>query len=247
MMSRLFLLGTPSLESQVAPALFAELRAAANSIGYADGALINARGDRRPGLSIISQGAVRFGNPGLDGSFVVTSILGPGHCFGEMTLYGDLPRTHDAVAMGETIVDQLSPAAFRRVAEANPLLVRAIMGLMARRLHALLEFADDLRRLPLKVQLAKLLLGMAEWRDGAGRVDAGQEDLAAMLGVSRVAIGGALRGLEAETLVKRRYGRVDVLDRTLLRDWIESRVMLAPLVDDAAVRTPSGRPAAERR
>ena len=149
--------------------------------------------------------------------------------------------------MGETIVDQLSPAAFGRVAEANPPLVRAIMGMMARRLHALLEFADDLRRLPLKVQLAKLLLGMAEWRDGAGRVDAGQEDLAAMLGVSRVAIGAALRGLEAETLVKRGYCRVDLPDRIVLREWIESCTMLAPLVDGAAIRAPSGRPTAERR
>jgi CRP-like cAMP-binding protein len=158
---------------------------------------------------------------------VVTSVLGPGHCFGEMTLFGDLPRTHDAVAMGATVIDHVSPAAYQRFAAAHPALDRAIMSMMARRLHVLLEFADDLRRLPLKVQLAKLLLSMAQAAES--RADATHEELAAILGVSRVAIGTALRTLEREGLVKRRYGTVEVPDRAALRSWIAERTMLAPI------------------
>ena len=227
-MARLFLLGAPSLASLLPPELFAALRAAGTPIGYADKALVQARGDARPGLSIIHQGAVQIGNPGLDGSFVVTSVLGPGHCFGEMTLFGDLPRTHDAVAMGATVIDQVSPAAYERIATAEPALDRAIMAMMARRLHVLLEFADDLRRLPLKVQLAKLLLTMAR-TDSEGSADATHEEFAAILGVSRVAIGTALTALEREGLVKRHYGRVAVPDRPVLRAWIQERTMLSPI------------------
>lgn len=225
-MARVFLLGAPSLASLLPPDLFAALRGAGAPIAYPDKALVQARGDARPGLSIVREGAVQIGNPGFDGSFVVTSVLGPGHCFGEMTLFGDLPRTHDAVAMGATVIDQISPIAYERVAAAHPALDRAIMAMMARRLYVLLEFADDLRRLPLRVQLAKLLLTMAT-ADSESSADATHEEMAAILGVSRVAIGTALRGLEQEGMVKRRYGSVEVSDRAALRRWIEDRTMLA--------------------
>lgn len=227
-MARLFLLGAPSLASLLPSDLFAALRAAGTPITYPDKALIQARGDARPGLSIIHEGAVQIGNPGVDGSFVVTSVLGPGHCFGEMTLFGDLPRTHDAVAMGATVIDQVSPVAYERIAAAEPALDRAIMAMMARRLHVLLEFADDLRRLPLKVQLAKLLSTMTR-TDGEVSADATHEELAAILGVSRVAIGTALTALEREGLVKRHYGRVVVPDGPMLRAWIQERTMLSPI------------------
>lgn len=227
-MARLFF-GAPSLASLMPPDSFERLRAAATPVVYRDGALIHARGDPRPGLTIVREGAVQIGNPGADGSFVVTSVLGPGHCFGEMTLFGDLPRTHDAVAKGPTVIDQVSPAAYERVAAADPALTRAILSMMARRLHVLLEFADDLRRLPLKVQLAKLLLTMAGVQQGEARADATHEELAAILGVSRVAIGTALSALEGEGLIKRRYGSVEVADRGALRGWIERRTMLSPI------------------
>jgi CRP/FNR family cyclic AMP-dependent transcriptional regulator len=205
--------------------MFERLCASGTRMSYADRALIQARGDARPGLSIIREGAVQIGNPGLDGSFVVTSILGSGHCFGEMTLFGDLPRTHDAVAKGPTMIDQIPPAAYERFAEANPALTRAMLGMMARRLYAMLEFADDLRRLPLKVQLAKLLLSMVR----EDRVVATHEELGARLGVSRVAIGTALGVLESEGLVKRSYGGIHVPERAALERWIENRTMLAPV------------------
>jgi len=228
-MARLLFFGAPSLASLLPVDVLAALKEAATPVAYADGALIQSRGDRRPGLSIIREGAAQIGNPGIDGSFVVTSVLGPGHCFGEMTLFGDLPRTHDAVATGATIIDQLTPVAYARVAEAYPALTTAILGMMARRLHALLEFADDLRRLPLPVQLAKLLLTMATANEDGSRVDVTQEELAAILGVSRVAIGTTLGQLEGERLVRRGYGGVTLADRTEMRDWIRQRTMLAPI------------------
>jgi len=132
-----------------------------------------------------------------------------------MTLFADLPRTHDAVAVGATVIDQVSPPPMSVSPRRIPRSRRAILSMMARRLHMLLEFADDLRRLPLKVQLAKLLASMAQAAESSA--DATHEDLAAILGVSRVAIGTALRALEREGLAKRRYGRVEVPDRAALR------------------------------
>ncbi|OYY91497.1 MAG: hypothetical protein B7Y45_02760 [Sphingomonas sp. 28-66-16] len=220
---------TPSLIALLPLDAVAALRRAAAAVGYADGTLIFSRGDARPGLSLVREGAVQIGNPGVDGSFVVTSVLGPGQCFGEMTLFGNLPRTHDSVAVGRTVIDQLTPAAFAAVSAAHPEITRALLAMMARRLHAVLEFSDDLRRLPLIVLLAKTLLRMASGGPGGGAVNANQEAMAATLGVSRVAIGKALATLEGVGLIARGYGRVTIRDRAALRAWVDARTMLAPI------------------
>ncbi|OYY72642.1 Crp/Fnr family transcriptional regulator [Sphingomonas sp. 28-63-12] len=226
---RLLDFDTPSLTSLLPEDAAAALRRAATMMVYGDGALIYSRGDAHPGLSLVRTGAVQIGNPGIDGSFVVTSVLGPGQCFGEMTLFGQLPRTHDSVAVGQTVIDQLSPAAYAAVSAVHPAINQAILGMMARRIHALLEFSDDLRRLPLIVQLAKTLLRMAPGAARGGEVLAKQEAIAATLGVSRVAIGTALATLEGQGLIQRGYGRVTIRDRNALQQWLAQRTMLAPI------------------
>ena len=96
-------------------ALMARLTKAAIRVTYRDGELVHARGDAKPGLSIVHSGAVRFSNPGLDGSVITTGILNPGQFFGEATLFAGLPRTHDAVAVGPTVIDQVSKKRFDQV------------------------------------------------------------------------------------------------------------------------------------
>ena len=227
-MSRIYDFGTPSLRSLLPGAVYDALIAAGRSMTHRDGSLIHARGDVRPGVTVIVAGAVRVGNPGADGSFVTTSVLGAGHCIGEMTLFTGLARTHEAVAVGDTVVAQLSAADYRREADRAPALDQAIAAMMAHRLHMQLEFADDLRRLPLIVLVAKLLHGVAV-RDEQGVVEASHDEIAAMLGASRVAVGNALTTLEQAGLIARGYRRVAISDPAAVRRWVAERSMLSPL------------------
>ncbi len=205
------------------------LRKAANPVRYQDGALIHAGGDAKPGLSIVHQGAVRFGNPGEDGSYVTTSILGPGHCFGEATLFAGLPRTHDAVAVGDTVVDQIGKKRFDQIFNAEPELSRIMLVATTRRLYTALEFMDDLRRLPLRARTAKLIATMADASKTEGVVECNQTDLAFTLGVSRVSAGTALGGLQKDRLIKLGYGKIYIPNRKRLDDWIADHIGFAPL------------------
>lgn len=225
----------PSLAALLPESTMAALRRAATAVAYPDESLIYSRGEMRPGLSVVRSGAVQFSNPGVDGSSVVTSVLGPGHCFGEMTLFGKLPRTHDSIAVGHTVIDQLTPGVYRALSAAHPEINEAILGMMARRIHALLEFSDDLRRLPVIVQLAKTLQRMAVWDnrevDPRGAIVAiNHDELGATLGVSRVAIGSALGRLERAGLIVRGYRRITIVDRARINQWVADRAMLSPII-----------------
>jgi CRP/FNR family cyclic AMP-dependent transcriptional regulator len=216
---------SPTLQSLISPDLDAALTRAAKTAQYSDGQMIHARGDAAPGLSIVRAGAVQVGNVGRDGSYLTTSVLGVGQCFGEFTLLAGLPRTHDATAVGETVVDQVPGKRFMRLYEEQVELSRALLTIALRRTHGLLEFVDDMRRLALPVRVAKFLLHHSTAAEFAVR----QEEIAFTFGVSRVSMGKVLKQLELAGLIKRGYGRIKILNRALLATWVEDRLVVTPL------------------
>lgn len=228
-MSDLLDFGMPALGDLLTPRLAGLLRTRGTPVRYGDGSLIHARGDIRPGLSMVRSGAVRFGNPGSDGSYLVITVMGPGQCFGEFSLFADLPRTHDAVAIGETVVDQISRAAFDAILKDEPELSRIMLTAVTGRLHAAMELIDDMRRLPLPVRAAKLIWQMAGQSARPDLVRCTQNELAFALGVSRVSSGKALGRLKALGLVEPGYGQIGIPDPKRLAAWIMAHAELAPL------------------
>lgn len=219
-----------SLLSLLPAQLALRLRNAAVAVEYGDGETIHSRGDVKPGLSIVRSGAVQFAIPGTDGSYIATSVLGPGHCFGEATLFARLPRTHDAIAVGETVIEQIAKARFDRIFDEEPMLARLMLEATTQRLYSVLDFMDDLRRLPLPVRTAKMIAGMMRSANHADVVECNQSDLAFTLGVSRVSIGKALARLQDAGVIALGYGRIGVPDPSALDRWIAERSPLQPLM-----------------
>ena len=227
--------GSEPFVSLLPERLVGRLREAASVIDYDDGETIHFRGDRKPGLSIVQSGAVQFASPGDDGSYITTSVLGAGHCFGEATLFAHLPRAYDAIAVGETKVEQITKPRFDRIFDEEPELARLMLEATTQRLYSVLDFMDDLRRLPLDVRTGKMIAGMARSAKQSGEVECNQSDLAFTLGVSRVSIGKALARLQNDGLIVLGYGRVVVPDLAALHQWIMDRSpvhRLMPLADD---------------
>lgn len=228
-MSDLWNLGSPALLDLLPNDTQKALRDQANRVRYEDGQLIHERGDTKPGLSIVHSGKVKFGNPGSDGSYVTTALFGEGHCFGEFTLFANLPRTHDAIAVGNTVIDQIDATSIDRLLVSEPELYRLMLVAVTRRLHAAVDFMDDMRRLPLKVRIAKLILTMSKTSDTLGEIKLTQSDLAFSFGVSRVSIGQALSELQSENLIKTGYGNLHIPDSDRLALWVSERSSLLPV------------------
>ena len=188
---------------------------------YSDGQLIHSRGDDKPGLSIVKSGAVKVGTYGVNGDFLATAIIGSGHVFGEFTLFAGLPRTHDVSAVGSAEIYQVPKSGFMKLFETHREILQALFVTTLHRSHALLERMDDMRRLPLDVQAAKLIFSIAARVDRGGFIQMRQIELAYMLGVSRVSIGKALKDLEKLKLIELGYGQIAILDFEKLDQWIE--------------------------
>ena len=211
----------------------AEMQAAIESAGtlmrYRDGATIQQRGDHKPGLSVIAEGAVRMSATDAEGERSTYLVHGPGDVFGEMTLFLDIPRTLDAVAVGDTAIHEVSRAGFSHLLDSQPAIRDHLLVSLARQLSLALERLDDQRRLPANVRLAKALVDLAE-PDGDQHVArASQSALAEAVATSRVTAGKALSELGEAGLIETAYRAVRIADLTALQDWIAARSLLTPL------------------
>ena len=224
--------GIPGLIQSLSPELRDGLMALGVDQRYGDKQHIQSRGDQTRGFSIIREGAVCFGKTDRDGRFIATAVLEPGQCYGEFPLFAGLPRTHDGFAVGQTRVSHISQAKFDRFLAAEPTLASAIISSLTIRLHGLLEWADDLRRHPLKVRLGKALLQMlAENSDGSS-IPVTQSELADLMAVSRVAVAQTLADYRKRGFVKTGYGGLSVSDPTGLETWLAAFVQLDQVVPE---------------
>lgn len=188
---------------------------------FHDKQLIHSRGDYKPGLSLVLSGTVYAAVGDPDGRLLIAGMLGEGHCFGEFTLFAELPRTHDISAVGATEILQIPAGTFIALFDAEPKIAQALMKSTLLRMHLLLEILDAMRRLPLIPRTAKILLTMLYSSGMLDYVPCKQSELADTLGVTRISLGKALKALQEKQLIKLGYGKIHFPDTHKFEQWVE--------------------------
>lgn len=182
----------------------------------AGGAGLQANGGPPDGLRVVLAGEVRLIRNTADGQESVAAILGPGAWFGGLSAVDGGSQTHDAVAFGPARILHLSQPALEAAAAQDPVLWRDLALLIAGFHRASQTVVAQSLTQPILVRLARTLAGAAR-TGGSDTVRLRQEDLAAMIGVSRPTINKALKQLEARGMIKVAYRQIVVLDAAGLR------------------------------
>ena len=192
------------------------LLAAARLRTLAAGQCLFKRGDPPCGLYAVLEGAVRISAVNAQGKEAVLSLVETPYWFGEICLFDNLPRTHDALAMGPCTLLQVPQAAMLAILEDHSAYWRDVALLMSHKLRLSLINLEQMSLMPAAARLAHRLLMIAQ---GYGEIDQArrtlqlpQEDLAAMLGLSRQTTNSLLKALEQQGLIGLSYGAIEVLD-----------------------------------
>ncbi len=186
------------------------------------GERIFARGDPPSGLFVVVDGAVRATGSIPGGKEALLTLVLPPVWFGEISVFDSLPRTHDAIAEGETTVLQIPQRALDAQLAAHPEDWRDLALLMTHKLRLMFAVFEEAAVLPIGVRLARRILTMAEgygeWHDRKSRVVAVRQDqLAAMLAISRQTVNQGLKRLEADGVVRITYGEIEIIDHDRLK------------------------------
>jgi CRP-like cAMP-binding protein len=157
--------------------------------------------------------------PEEGGQEVVISLHRGGDVFGEISLFDEGPRSATVTAMTETMAFALANRDFMDVLRGNPDAMRQLLALLATRIRRSTGHIEDLVFLDLPGRVAKLLLDQGELFD-SNVVGLTQEDLAAFVGATRVAVNRVLVDLERRGGVKLGRGQIEIVDPGVLKKEI---------------------------
>lgn len=215
-------INAPSLFHALAPDLRAKLRHGAVHRTYHHGAPIQHRGDHADGFYVIERGQMKIGHFNADGEMQTLLLMGAGDSFGELACLGEFRRVVDAQAVGETEILWISDLALRDSLEQDPDLAREMMRLLAVQLQEALDLLIVFRKMPAAKRLGHALLAMAEGRAAPIKIAIRKQDLAELVGVSRMTITTALEDMEQHGFVSRLYRGLVINDPAGLRRWMHS-------------------------
>jgi CRP/FNR family transcriptional regulator, cyclic AMP receptor protein len=201
-----------------------QLAALARRRVYQRGEAVFYQGDPGGTLYVIVSGQVKVVVTSESGEEVVVAILGPGDCFGELSLLDGEPRSATVRALDAVEAIALSRRDFLEVAQPTPLTMELLI-LLARRVRQTDELAADMAFLDLRGRLAKTLLELAKAHGRRAGAQGGveielqitQRDLAAMIGATRESVNKLLSWYEDRGVIQRRSGHIVVVDRERLR------------------------------
>jgi len=159
-------------------------------------AVILNEGDRTDTLYVILEGRVKIFVADADGNEVVFHTQGAGEYFGEMML-DEGPRSASVMTLEPSRFLVVPKAELKAFLSRHPDFAVRIMEKLIHRVRALTERVKNLSLMDVYGRVARLLLELAEERDGklviAERLT--QQDIASRVGASRAMVSRILKDL----------------------------------------------------
>ncbi|TMD62026.1 MAG: Crp/Fnr family transcriptional regulator [Chloroflexi bacterium] len=174
------------------------------------------RGDPAAHLYVLVTGSAKVTLPDEYGKEAVIALLRPGEVFGELALFDDAPRSATIVAVGDTECLLVARDDFLALLERAPQTMREVLRLLARTLRRSTSRVEDLVFLDVPSRVAKSILDLSEVGGAEKEIELTQDDLAAMVGATRVSVNRVLASLESRGIIKVARRRIGVVDRERL-------------------------------
>jgi CRP/FNR family cyclic AMP-dependent transcriptional regulator len=194
------------------PALLEQIGALATVRVFPKNALIVTEGDDSGSVYVLLSGHVKVFLSDEQGREVQLNRLGPGEYFGEVTLDGG-PRSASVMALEETRCAVLRRAELLGLIERRPELALHMLRRLARRVRALSENVRSLALMDVYGRVARLLLELAEEKDGRLVIDEPltHKEIASRVGASREMVSRIFSDLAEGGYVTKAGGRLVIV------------------------------------
>jgi len=160
-------------------------------------------GDHSDFVYFVLTGSLKVIVSDEDGREVILSILGQGELFGEMSMFGEQPRSASVTAVMPSDLVVIAKQEFRRILQENFEIAWRIMTNLAERLRNADRKIESLALMDVYGRVARLLIDMAEEVDGKTVVvrKISKQDIARMIGASREMVSRVMKDLSNQGLI----------------------------------------------
>ena len=187
------------------------------------GQVIVRQGQAVDGLYGVISGRVEIGSSSADGHRFIRRFGEPGQIWGFLSVFDGQGSPYFYFAHDTAQLLFIQKSDFVAFLDDFPDLWVRVVRELARVHRETLKDIEEMLFANLNVRLARLLLSLGKSNEDkeaphGGRLKITQEQLAALLGVTRQSVSKELRALEAARIVEISYRGVSILDPALLRE-----------------------------
>lgn len=177
-------------------------RLAAGSVrrSFPKGRTIVAEGEPSQSLYVLLSGRAKVQRSDTEGKEVILAVLGPGECFGEMSLIDDAPRSASVITIESCDFMSINKESFKSMLVSSPEISMRIMKGLVKRLREADKKIETLALLDVYGRVARVLLDFSEQvgNDRVVRNKLPRQEIAKMIGASREMVSRVMKGLEVE-------------------------------------------------
>lgn len=201
-----------------------QLLAGAKMIQLAPASRLFARGDCFDGIYVVLTGAVLISGLHASGKEALLTIVSCGDWFGEIALFDQQSRTHDATASAATSLFHFPAPFLQTLLAQQPLWWQLFGRLLTAKVRLVFRALEDISLQPAKVRLARRLLLLCRLQDRQPQyqIPIQQEQLGQLLSLSRQTTNQLLQQLAQQGVVKLSYASIEVTDPQLLQQLAAS-------------------------
>lgn len=188
---------------------------------FTNGQIVQHTGDAADGFWVIMKGQIKLGRYDDSGEMRVLVILGPKDSFGELACIGGFPRVLDGEVVGKAELLWISGSRLTKVLKASPELSIEIMRMLAVQLQEALDHIVVHRKMPAAIRLTRMLIILCDGRSAPVTIAMRQQEMAELVGVSRMSIAKTLADLERKGLLLRGYGEIVIANPAAIKAWMK--------------------------
>ncbi len=177
---------------------------------------VHGKGEQADGLYGLLSGEVRVSASTFAGDQIVVTRLLPGQWFGEIAILDGGPRTHDSHTVVESVIAMLPKQAMLNICQRHAEVYRALALLLCEHCRMAFRAIDEFLVYSPEQRMARRLLERMAL-GGSEKIRISQEELGALVGISRQSTNKILKRWESRAWIERSYGGVVLSDvRSLL-------------------------------
>ena len=182
----------------------------------AKGEIIYHQGDKADCFYYLKKGRVKVVMTSPDGMEKTLSTATSGEILGEAAFFDKMPRISSALAMTNIEVISVNESKLLSLIRLNPRLALELLSIQANRVRQLSAQIDSITFMRADGRIAQLLLQNIRENGTEKAVSLTHEEIAGIVGVSRVTVSKILNAFKRKGYVRTDYGRIVILDENTL-------------------------------
>lgn len=202
--------------SALPPEALDELLRAVRFKNYKANQCLQNKGELAGVLFGVLSGEVRISATTSLGEEIVFTRINPGKWFGEIAILDGGVRTHDAFTSLQSEIAILPKESITKICEKHPKAYRALVLLLCEHCRQAFAAVDDFLLFSPEQRLGKHIIAQLDTLKST-RVMISQQELGALIGISRQSTNKILKSWENKGWIKRVYRGVEIVEYKSLR------------------------------